>query len=438
MIAAPTIGNADPEWPMPRPGAPQGAFVVQAIEAYPNPLPRKCVWAMLLLSCLLVLRVQQDRYAEVVHWRGGVPDTGNPFPWEISSLVSAGDGFEATFLSPILRKASTFVRPPTEGTTLITGLGRAVVTGSTGPPPVEQLGTITAMTSSADLPPPVCLGNGSSCYMGMQRATVPARALLQLNSGVAGQPVACHRIVAGVTPQALRPLVVGINKSSVLCMRSSRIQTLVRTNDSALLAWDPPPLRAQRSPKSSPACVAMMALSPLTVGPSLLVDSAATVLFDKGSNLVVVIGFSSVQTLLVRAYDPVDLKPLWKYRLPLSVAWLVRAPKVSNGFLLFVGSEEPFLGTIFTIDLKNSQVYEQDPPAVGGRRRPRRRRLPRSMVVERPSPSGKPSNVDGTRGPCAAVAVPEFQSAPIDKGNAGHVANTATGTGEKAGPPGHV
>merc|ERR1719181_1620277 len=134
MIVPPTIGNADPEWQQARAqalglgiGREQGGAVVvqvQAIDAYPNPLPRKCVWAMLLLSCLLVLRVQQDRYAEVVHWRGGVPDMGNPFPWELKALVSGNDKFEATFLSPILRKASTFMRSSADADMLITGLAK--------------------------------------------------------------------------------------------------------------------------------------------------------------------------------------------------------------------------------------------------------------------------------------------------------------------------
>lgn len=107
------------------------------------------------------------------------------------------------------------------------------------------------------------------------------------------------------------------------------------------------------------------------------------------------------------AFDPVTLAPQWKFRLPLSVGWLLRAPLVSGGFLLFVGSEEPFLGTIFAIDLRKQQVYEQDPPAPGGaRRRPQRRRLPQSMVVERLTRSpGVYSRLGSPGGPCAAVTI---------------------------------
>lgn len=445
MIAPPTIGNADPEWQLPRGpgGAPmQGAVVVQAIDAYPNPLPRKCVWAMLLLSCLLVLRVQQDRYTEVVHWRGGVPDMGSPFPWELDALVSGSDAFEATFLSPILRKASTFLRSSAETSMLITGLARTVMTGGDGPSSVQPNGSpalgVSAMTSSADLPPPTCLGNGSSCYVGVQKAIVPPRAYDQLGAG-SGQIISCHRFVAGSSPEAMRPLHADANRSQVLCVRSSsRIQAMVatRANGSTVLAWDAPLLRLRQQIRSRP-CLAVVSLPDLRVGVSMLSESsAATVLYDQGSNLFITVGFSSVQTIIVNAFDPVTLKHLWRYRLPLTVAWLLRAPKVSNGYLLFVGSEEPFLGTTFTIDLMKSQVYEQSPPSAGGgRRRPRRRRLPRSMVVERPSTSRTSSSLAGTRGACTLAAVPESHDSTALKGDVGKGASDAAVSGQKAGPP---
>merc|ERR1712183_1064736 len=93
--------------------------------------------AMLLLSSLLVLRVQQDRYAEAVRWHGGVPDHGPPFPWESESLIGRGDGFEATFLAPVVRRASTFVRHATaeaDGAFFVTGLSHAAAMGGDGLP----------------------------------------------------------------------------------------------------------------------------------------------------------------------------------------------------------------------------------------------------------------------------------------------------------------
>merc|ERR1719210_2342165 len=96
---------------------------------------------MLLLSSLLVLRVQQDRYAEAVRWHGGVPDHGPPFPWEAQSLVDRGDGFEATFLAPVVRRASTFVRHAAEaadGGFFVTGLSHATFMGGDGLPALSS------------------------------------------------------------------------------------------------------------------------------------------------------------------------------------------------------------------------------------------------------------------------------------------------------------
>merc|ERR1712139_247093 len=88
-----------------------------------------------------------------------------------------------------------------------------------------------------------------------------------------------------------------------------------------------------------------------------------------------------------------------------SVGWLVRSARVSNGFLIFIGSEEPFIGTTFSIDLRNSQVYQQDPPrGRGSSRKPERRRLPRALVLERPASDGwnRPSPAEkAMNGPCA-------------------------------------
>lgn len=399
---------------------------------------------MLLLSCLLVLRVQQDRYAEVVHWRGGVPDMGNPFPWELHPLVAGDDKFESTFLSPILRKASTFLKSPAEASMLISGLPRTVVTGghgSTSKSGASQMLGISAVTSSADFPPPICLGNGSTCYMGLQRTTnVPVRARLQLLSGSDGaqyeQKLACHRFLAGGSPMAMRPFPADSNRSQLLCMRSTRIQALVptRSNGSTIVAWEYMPLMQTRQPrllKSSPACVAAMSPGDLRISASMLVGSASTVLYDQGTNLFITIGYSSVQTLIVNVFEPETLKPLLKYRLPLEVAWLLRA-RLSDGFLLFVGAQEPFLGTVFTIDLKQKQVFEQDPPAVGSvhTRRPRRRRLPRSMVLEM-APDGSASGLSER---CAAVAVADRQGSLKLKGDPSRDGNQAGHTGEKAGP----
>jgi hypothetical protein len=167
---------------------------------------------------------------------------------------------------------------------------------------------------------------------------------------------------------------------------------------------------------------------------SIMVNSASTVLYDRSSNLFISVGYSSVQTLLVIAFDPNSLKALWRYRLPLEVAWLLRSPRVSDGFLLFVGAQEPFLGTVFTVDLKQRQVYEQDPPTMGGnRRRPRRRRLPRAMVLES-AENSKSSGPSLSSAHCAAVALADRSGSLVYKSEQSPPSDSA-GSGEKAGPP---
>lgn len=446
MIAPSPIGNADPEWQIQRIPGQDGVLVVQMGQIEPvmqadmvhNPLPRKCVWAMLLLSCLLVLRVQQERYAEVVHWRGGVPDMGNPFPWELSALVSADDKFESTFLSPVLRKASTFSRSSAEASMLITGLARTVVTGGDD----SASSGISAVTSAAHFPPPICFSNTSTCYMGLQRATnVPARARLQLSVADPSQqqPIACHRFLAGDSVKGMRPLPLD-NRSQLLCLRSNRIQSLVplSANGTTIVAWEYKGAASDsRLLKATPACVALVSPD-LRVAAAMLAISVSTVLYDQGSNLFITVGFSSLQTLVVHVFDPLTLEPLWKYRLPLEVGWLLRAPRVSNGFLLFVGAQEPFLGTVFTIDLNQRQVYEQDAPPVGNRhQRPRRRRLPRNMVLEAAPTQTAAERANQVPALCNAVVVAERKASTLlSKSDHGVDATRPSWTGDKAGPPG--
>lgn len=98
---APTaLGNADPEW--------QAARDVEA-EPY-NGGSRKCVWAMMLISILLILHVQRDRYIEALRWHGGIVDHGPPLAWELQPMILPNDTYEASFLAPSLRRASSFVK----------------------------------------------------------------------------------------------------------------------------------------------------------------------------------------------------------------------------------------------------------------------------------------------------------------------------------------
>lgn len=72
-----------------------------------------------------------------------------------------------------------------------------------------------------------------------------------------------------------------------------------------------------------------------------------------------------------------------RYSIPISVTWLLHAPKMSDGYLLFLGSETPFVGSIFAVDLRRQMIYQQDPPTAGPSQRPRRWVLPYNKFVER-------------------------------------------------------
>lgn len=430
MIVPPVaLGNADPDWPPPPRGI-NGPGVAQMqigppialveVEAYPNPAPRKCIWAMLLLSSLLVLRVQQDRYAEVVRWHGGIPDNSGPFPWEIQPLVSRNDSFQATFLAPIMRRASTFIQPPhAEESMVVTGLSRTMsLGGSSGVTGVASqygnaagealpagVSAVVVGGTATTLPAACPKGNATSpCYVGVQTlaSQQAERALPRPPAG----DVVCHQFIAGGTLATMRPLLPaapGVAPTAgaatatsagspaaaygVGCVRGEHIHAAVvsSVNDTVVVAWDPPSSRSRlRGNSGRPvSCLASVSLSSMRPGPVVHVEWASTVLFDQRSSSIITVGFSGAQTLVAQQLDAATLQPRWRYRLPLSVAWLLHTPRVSDGFLIFVGSEQPFVGTIFVVDLRSSEIYEQDPPpTASGRRQPRRRRLPRAMFVE--------------------------------------------------------
>jgi len=189
----------------------------------------------------------------------------------------------------------------------------------------------------------------------------------------------------------MRPLAPLLgNVSNVLCVRANRIHAVAPTaaaNGTIVVAWDP--LSASRTSQwvlRRAMCLAALSPADMRVGPTRLVDAGTTVLFDKGSASIIIVSFSATQMLIVHQLDSVTLETRCRYRMPVTAAWLLRAPRLSDGYLLFVGAEEPFVGATFTIDLKSSEVYEQDPPVNGGGRMPRRRRLPKAIVTELPSP----------------------------------------------------
>lgn len=410
MIVPRALGNVDPEWTPPRgngtsPGQQPMAF--GEMEVNPNPAPKKCIWAMLLLSSLLVLRMQQERYAEAMRWRGGVPESGSPFPWETYPLVSMNDSFEATFLAPVplLRRASSFQQPKTTGPMVITGLTRTILAGGDSPNTSNNheinnvMSDVSAVLADTLVPPPACPGNEKTCYVAVQR--VP-RILTQQPSNVI-----CHRFVIGSSLSSMRPMVpTGRNGNGTLCLNSKKnIHAAVPTaaEGKVVLAWEPPPVKMNGLIHSPFTCLAAVVFPGMDIVLTAPTSWASTVLFDNKTGSIFTIGFSREHTVVVYELDAATLRRRWRYRLPLSVAWLLRAPRVSDGYLLFVGSEQPFIGTIFVIDLLKRKIYEQDPPRLpNSRHPPQRRRLPEQYYVEQ-LPDHR-QQFSHTTEPCAAVA----------------------------------
>merc|ERR1712194_189955 len=139
-------------------------------------------------------------------------------------------------------------------------------------------------------------------------------------------------------------------------------------------------------------------------GPVIEAPPASTVLYDEASKSVLLVGFSGAQMLVINAYDAQTLAPTRKFRLPLSVSWLLHAPRIANGYLLFLGSEQPFVGTLFVLDLVNGDIFEQDPPSATTKERKGRRKLPRAMFVERLTDGA--TDLTNSAARCAAMMQP--------------------------------
>ena len=54
---------------------------------------------MMLISILLILHVQRDRYIEALRWHGGIADHGPPLPWEVQPIILPNDTYEAASTS---------------------------------------------------------------------------------------------------------------------------------------------------------------------------------------------------------------------------------------------------------------------------------------------------------------------------------------------------
>eukprot|EP00931_Biecheleriopsis_adriatica_P080637 TRINITY_DN53998_c0_g1_i1.p1 TRINITY_DN53998_c0_g1~~TRINITY_DN53998_c0_g1_i1.p1 ORF type:complete len:459 (-),score=82.72 TRINITY_DN53998_c0_g1_i1:59-1354(-) len=428
MAVPVAFGNQDPEWRAANQAQQPNVILVEA-DAYPNSNSRKCVWAMLLVSTLLVLHVQRDRYADSLHWHGGIADHGAPLPWEVQALVASNDSYEAAFLAPSLLRASTFVQAA--GSPLaVNGFTHNVFSGD-GFRQTSQQGEggqdatehrapggptpgVSSVVIGAQLLSEACGERG--CFAGVQRAMNKASSVRQLPGAST-----CHRFVTGDSLSSLRPVSQG---GGLLCLRSKRIYAalavLTGNRSQAVVAWDPSKGGVRIGTSGRPySCLARVAFPSMQFISSIPVDFASTVLYDRATSSIITLGFSAgVQNIVADQYDAATFKPMLRYSLPISVAWFLHAPKMSDGFLLFLGSEPPFVGCIFAIDLRRQMLYQQDPPAGPHMQRPRRWVLPYNKFVERLPSSDVLSASDSqaamghlgvsVASPCAAASVDDL------------------------------
>lgn len=439
-----TIGNADADLP---PGfrVHVGGFAqaAQAGNGNPSP-PPKWLWAMLMMFSMLVLRLQEEQYAESMRNRAfAAAERDPPFVWEADVLSLGNASLQTAFLSPLYRRTPSFLTPVVGAGTAFTGLGRVLATSSSGSA-MEEPNAVAA--GSGQLTLSMCPEDGRECIVAVQRAPLLRRVAR------APQGSTCFRLLAGADAANLLPVSDAGGNRPLLCLRSRLLTAVVPAkvagDDRLVVVWDPPrpPREIFRMHVESEAadsnhfegnrsrldtaslsrladlgvlsdlavldgatlgphslslslstCIAALSLPDLTVKAVTTVDRASTAIFDQATSLLLIIGFSASQMIVVQALDAETLEPKWRFRLPLTMAWVVRAPPSSDGFVLLIGSEEPFLGTVVVVDLKAARVYEQDPPYGPEHRRSPRRRLPR---VHAESLAGRGSDVIVDSGLC--------------------------------------
>lgn len=234
----------------------------------------------------------------------------------------------------------------------------------------------------------------------------------------------CHRFVAGPTLAKMQQITVSDTEKygagrergprGTLCLHSAHVRAAVPSlaNGSVVLSWDLALPRDHREEATAMAkgvtmqpfwsCLAIVSFPGMALGSIISTASVAAVVFDEATSSVITVGYTEDQRIVATVFNSVTLQPHTRYRLPLSVGWLLHAGRISNGFLLFVGYELPVIGTTFVVDLRTSEVYEQDPPLTpNGHRLPRRRRLPRASFVEH-FDTGRLPHRYVAGGPCAA------------------------------------
>lgn len=228
----------------------------------------------------------------------------------------------------------------------------------------------------------------------------------------------CHRFVAGYSSSSLQSLKAnGARKPGMVCLRAKHIYAAVATaNDSAVLAWDPPMPNNERPM----TCLALVTFPGMRLRLISGTDLVSALLFDRLTSSLLVVSYTDAMVLQVDELDAASLQPRRRFRLPLHIAWVLQAPRLSSGWLLFIGSELPYLGSLLAIDLQTSNIYQQD-PVKGSSGTTRRQQLPQQVFVQQLSDLPV-YPVDGSvghlgvsgDGPCVAATVeaPDSWAAP--------------------------
>merc|ERR1719160_1614369 len=149
------------------------ARIIQMNEAEMSPAFRSwrmCLWIIFLLSCIMVFRFQQDRYAEMMRRGGGVPDQGKPFPWEVVPFVDANETFESTFLNPLDPQSASFAHLDSQHSTIVSGPAPVLTHHDGGFIWHEEMDfKTTALAFASPMPSWGCPQNGSICYLATKR-----------------------------------------------------------------------------------------------------------------------------------------------------------------------------------------------------------------------------------------------------------------------------
>eukprot|EP00971_Amphidinium_carterae_P263781 5233418-Amphidinium_carterae.2 len=336
------IGNVDPDWASNEGYERPRLVLVQPVEGFQNQPPRRCVWALLLLSCLLILRMQQDNAADALSQDSDFP--WSPFPWELHSLNGT---LQATFLSPDM-PTSSYMKMLDDQSALVTGSSTLVVGSGT---PVR----LAALSSAPSLQ---CTGRTVTsplpCYLGLQEV---------LDRSEEANNETCYSLVAGTSSHEL----TAVPGSSLCLPSSSTVQSLVPCGPEFVVA-------AWKDSRWEEEKTCLMQLQKSTVPKIVSLSTRVVSLqFDEATKQLVAFTYLDEQLHLL-TLESTTLQPMWRFQIPLTLGWVLQSPVVPTGEILLVGFDEYNRGSSFVVDLLQKAIYRTE--RSGQSQNPTRQKLP--------------------------------------------------------------